>query len=256
MAIEAAARTAKSILSKSGIPGVQYAINPYVGCEHACVYCYATFMARYSGHVEPWGTFVDAKQNAPELLERELSKKHPVRVMISSVTDCYQPVEHKWRLTRSCIEILLSHGVGVDILTKSPLVLRDLDLFTGAAPGLVEVGMTVTTDDDRIRAAFEPRAPAIRSRVEALRRLHEAGVRTYAFVGPILPMNPEALAAMLAGAVDSVLVDRMNYSGKSASVYQKLGQQRWLQKAVMDDAGHRFGAELKKLSDAQQEFCF
>ncbi len=213
-------------------------------------------MARYSGHEEPWGTFVDAKENAPELLERALRKTKPGRVMLSSVTDCYQPAEHKWRLTRQCIEILLAHGVGVDILTKSPLVLRDMDLFINAAPGLVEVGMTVTTDDDRIRAAFEPKAPAIRSRVKALRRLHEAGVRTYAFVGPILPMDPEALAGMLAGTVDSVLVDRMNYPGKSEAVYRRLGQQRWLQKAVMDDAGRRFGAALKKLSAAQQEFCF
>ena len=256
MAIDAAARKAKTILSKSGIPGVEYAINPYTGCEHACVYCYATFMARYSGHDEPWGTFVDAKENAPELLQRALRKTRPGRVMLSSVTDCYQPAEAKWRLTRRCIEILLSHGVGVDILTKSPLVLRDIDLFTGAAPGMVEVGMTVTTDDDNIRAAFEPHAPAIASRVEALRRLHESGVRTYAFVGPILPMDPEALARMLAGAVDWVLVDRMNYAGKSAGVYKRLGLERWLIKAVMDDAGRRFGAELKKLSKAQQDFCF
>lgn len=244
MGLIAKERTARSILTKSRIPGADYCVNPYVGCEHACVYCYADFMARYTGHEEPWGTFVDAKANAPEVLARELAKSRKKgRAMLSSVTDPYQPVERQWGLTRRCIELLIAHGFGVDVLTKSALVLRDIDLFL-KAPDLVEVGLTITTDDDNIRRHFEPRASSIQSRVDALHKLHSAGIRTYVFVGPILPQNPEALAGMIACGADSVLIDRMNYPAKSAALYRKLGLQRWLERGVMDDAGRRLRSAL------------
>ena len=97
---------ARTILSKSGIPGMDYCINPYVGCAHACKYCYATFMKRFTGHIEPWGSFVDVKINAAELLRRQLKRSKRGRVMLSSVTDPYQPVEEKYRLTRKCLEVL------------------------------------------------------------------------------------------------------------------------------------------------------
>ncbi len=87
----------KSVLTKTGIPGVDYCINPYVGCSHSCRYCYATFMTRYSGHTEAWGEFVDIKVNAPEVLEKEIKRKKKGRVIISSVTDAYQPVEGKYQ---------------------------------------------------------------------------------------------------------------------------------------------------------------
>ena len=120
---------AKSILTKSGIPGVDYCVNPYVGCSHGCRYCYATFMKRYTGHTEAWGSFVDVKIHAPEILQRQLKRASMGRVMISSVTDAYQPIESKYKLTRQCLEILLQSQFPVDILTKSPLVLRDIDLI-------------------------------------------------------------------------------------------------------------------------------
>ena len=119
----------KSILSKSGIPGVDYCLNPYVGCAHACKYCYATFMKRFTGHPEPWGTFVDVKGNGPEVLRRQLKRTTRGYVMISSVTDPYQPLEKKYGLTRRCLEVLLQNQFPTGILTKSPLVLRDTDLF-------------------------------------------------------------------------------------------------------------------------------
>src|SRR3990172_5539619 len=140
---------AKSILTKSGIPGVDYCINPYVGCSHGCRYCYATFMKKYTGHTEPWGSFVDVKINAPEILQKQLKRAKRGRVLISSVTDAYQPIESKYKLTRQCLEILLQSQFPVDILTKSPLVLRDTDLIKKFKD--IEVGITITTNEEKIR---------------------------------------------------------------------------------------------------------
>lgn len=196
----------KSILSKSQV--YEYALNPYVGCAHACVYCYARFMKRFSGHRERWGEFVDVKINAPDLLKGEVKKKRPGRVWISGVCDPYQPLEKSYELTRKCLEILISEGWPVTIQTKSPLVLRDIDLIKGAKD--IEVGFTVTTADDRIRKIFEPSAPPIEKRLYALERLHSEGIRTYAMIAPILP-HCEGLIVKLRGKVDYVIIDRMNY---------------------------------------------
>jgi DNA repair photolyase len=234
MTFSFAEKRARSVLSKSGIPGADYCVNPYVGCSHACRYCYATFMKRFTDHSEPWGTFVDAKANAPEALCRELRRARPGRVMVSSVTDPYQPVERKCRLTRQCLEALLESDMQVGILTKSPLVLRDLDLFKRFGDR-VEVGLTVTTDDESMRRLFEPHAPAVALRVKALRTLRERGVATYAFIGPVLPMNPKRLVRMLRPSVDDVLISRMNYITKTAGLYRKHGLHRWLDRAHLDE---------------------
>jgi DNA repair photolyase len=197
---------ARSILVKSQIS--DYTINPYVGCQHDCAYCYARFMRRFTAHREPWGEFVDVKINAPDLLRREINRKAPGRVWISGVCDPYQPIEKKYELTRKCLEILVGHGWPITIQTKSPLVLRDTDLFRRSAN--IEVGLSVTTADDGIRKLFEPNAPSIEERIETLAKLHREGIRTYAMIAPMLP-GGEGLAAQLRGKVDYVLVDRMNY---------------------------------------------
>jgi DNA repair photolyase len=224
---------AKTVLSKSGIPGVDYCINPYVGCGHACRYCYATFMKRFTGHREPWGSFVDVKENGPEVLRRQIKRAHRGRVMISSVTDPYQPVEEEYQLTRQCLEILLEYQFPVGILTKSPLVLRDVDLIKEFKE--IEVGITVTTDDEAIRGIFEPQAPSIDTRIQTLKTLHEKGVETYAFIGPLLPMNPEALSERINPYVQSVLIDRMNYVSKTVTTYRRMNLKRWLEDSFLGE---------------------
>ncbi|MEN6571615.1 MAG: radical SAM protein [Anaerolineaceae bacterium] len=210
-------KTAKSILSISQV--YPYVINPYTGCQHACSYCYARFMKRYSGHPEPWGEFVDVKINAPELLQREILRKRPGRVWVSGVCDAYQPLEAQYRLTRQCLEILLEHHWPVTIQTRSPLVLRDMDLLVRGAE--LEVGMSITTADDAVRRIFEPLAPAIEARINALGILHDAGIRTFVMIAPMLP-GAEDLAKLLAGRVDHVILDRMNYH-YADWVYRKYG---------------------------------
>ncbi|MFU8856876.1 MAG: SPL family radical SAM protein [Deferrisomatales bacterium] len=241
---------AKSVLTRSRIPGADYCVNPYVGCSHACRYCYASFMKRFTGHTEPWGSFVDARVNAPEVLERQLRRARPGPVLLSSVTDPYQPLEGRYRLTRGCLEALLRHRFPVDILTKSPLVLRDLDVLEGAEG--VEVGLTVTSDDERMREVFEPGAPPLEARLDALRRLRARGVPTYAFVGPILPMDPERLADQLRGLAGRFYVDRMNYVGKTAALYRQLGLGKWLDPGFV---GEVLGRLVKALGRDRVEVC-
>jgi DNA repair photolyase len=202
----------KSILGRSGIGGMDYAVNPYLGCSHACAYCYARFMRRMGHPGEPWGSFVDAKVNAIERLREEAAKKPTGKVLLSSVTDAYQPLEKKYRLTRECLGVLLEHGFSVDVLTKSDLILRDLDLIQKFDD--VEVGLTVTSLDDSVRRAFEPGASPIQARLDALKRFSDEGIRTYAFLGPILPYltdeHLEELLNKLADRVNRLIVDRLN----------------------------------------------
>src|SRR5512143_2522187 len=207
----------KTILSKSQV--YPYVVNPYVGCQHSCSYCYAHFMKRFTGHREPWGQFVDVKVNAPELLRREITKKKLDKVWVSGVCDPYQPLEGRYRLTRQCLEILLQADWPVAVQTRSPLVLRDLDILKRGKD--IEVGFSITTAEDLIRKLFEPNAPPIPARVKALGELHQAGIRTFVMIAPILP-EAEYLPEILAGKVDSVLLDRMNYH-YGDWVYRKYG---------------------------------
>lgn len=197
---------ARTILSRSKV--FDYVVNPYIGCQHGCAYCYARFMKRFTGHKEPWGEFVDVKVNAAGLLERQIAKMPPGRVWISGVCDPYQPLERKYGLTRKCLDILLQHDWPVTIQTKSPLVLRDLKLFQQGRD--IEVGLSVTTGEDGVRQLFEPNAPPIKERIKALEELHLARIRTYAMIAPML-LQAEELAAALSRKVDYVLIDRMNY---------------------------------------------
>ena len=224
---------AKGILSRSQIH--DYALNAYVGCQHDCAYCYARFMKRFTGHREPWGAFVDAKVNAPELLAREIGRKKRGTVWISGVCDAYQPLEEKYRLTRRCLEILVDHGWPVRLQTKSPLVLRDLDILRRAADA--EVGFTITTADERIRRIFESGAPPIAKRIEALGALHAEGVPTFVMVAPLLPHAGE-LAGLLRGKADRALIDRYNYH-YADRVYLRHRLQLALRDEFFRDEGER-----------------
>ncbi|MCL0079714.1 radical SAM protein [Dehalococcoidia bacterium] len=227
----------KSILSRSKV--FDYVVNPYIGCEHACTYCYARFMKRFTGHREPWGEFVDVKINAPDLLKREIDRTPPGRVWVSGVCDPYQPLERTYKVTKTCLEILVEHDWPITIQTKSALVLRDVALFAGS--NKIEVGLTVTTGDERVRELFEPNAALIKERIKALEKLHLAGTRTYVMIAPMLP-QAEELAASLRRKVDYVLIDRMNYH-YADWVYRKHN----LESTMGDDL---FSLKAKELASA------
>jgi DNA repair photolyase len=185
---------AKSIFVKSGLPGSDWVINPYNGCLFGCMYCYAAQIAMWKHPDEAWGTYLDVKINAPELLKEELTKlkkklktKNFGSVFFSSVTDPYVGMEAKYQLTRKCLEVLADFGYegNISIQTKSPLVTKDIDILSRLKD--VAVGFTVTTLDDKVSRFMEVMAPPVSSRIQALKQLHAAGISIYAFVGPLLP---------------------------------------------------------------------
>jgi len=176
----------KSILIKSGVSVIDYAINPYYGCAHKCQYCYAVFMKKFTGHTEPWGDFVDVKVNAPEVLARQLTRlKKRSRISFGTVCDPYQPLELKYQITRQCLEILKPYRHSLSILTKSTIVVRDIDILSRLHK--LRVSFTITTMDEQVRKIFEPGAPSTEQRFKALRTLSHSGIRTSVFVAPVLP---------------------------------------------------------------------
>lgn len=185
---------AKTVFTKSGLPASDWVINPYNGCLFGCMYCYAAQVARWKHPDEEWGSYLDVKMNALELLREELIKlekkiktKSFGSVFFGSVTDPYVGPEAKYQLTRKCLEVLADFGYegSIAIQTKSPLVTKDIDVLKRLKD--VSVGFTVTTLDDKVSRFMEVMAPPVSSRIKALKELHEAGISTYAFVGPILP---------------------------------------------------------------------
>jgi DNA repair photolyase len=234
---------AKSILNKSKI--FDYCINPYTGCQVNCRYCYARlFMRRYSGHKEPWGEFVDVKINAPEVLKKQLERAKKGTVWVSSVCDPYQPLEAKYELTKRCLEELTKSRFPVNIQTKSKLVMRDLDLFREIEQ--IEVGFTIATNDEATAKLFEPGAAPVNERLKALERIHSSGIKTYAFIGPLLPGNPEKLVADLCGVVNKVFIDRMNYLSSIKGFYRQAGLESAMEDEFFLEYKTRLTSELKK----------
>lgn len=191
---------AKSILTESSgfIDAYNYTLNPYSGCTFGCSYCYAAFFVRDRDERDAWGRWVKVKQNALEVLRRR--RRKPLRdatIYMSSVTDPYQPIERELGLTRALLEELLAyHRVRLVVQTRSPLVVRDLDLL--AQFPAVRVNMTVTTDDEAVRKAFEPTCASIDARLKAITAVQQAGVPTCITMTPLLPVaDPAAFAQRL-----------------------------------------------------------
>lgn len=248
----------KTILSKSKLPESTYSINPYVGCLHGCIYCYARFIGRFTGHKEKWGEYLDIKINGASVLEKDLRRtklKDKDVVLLSSVTDAYQPIERKYKLTRSILRVLLNHQAPISILTKSDLILRDLDLLTKFDK--CEVGVTIITLNENASKLFETRASSSHKRLHALKVLHESGIRTYAFFGPILPYftDLKELFASVYGIADTVMAESLNIKCGNWKDIQKSLQENFpfvlkeFSAKVRDEAyWEEIGQELIRLS--------
>ena len=153
------------------------------------------------------------------LLNKEIEKKQKGTVWVSGVCDPYQPLEAKYKLSRKCLDVLVQKDWPVAIQTRSPLVLRDVDIFKKS--NKIEVGLSITTSNDEIRRVFEPNAPSIMERLRTIESLHQNGLETYVMIAPILP-EAENLIRMLAGKVDYIIIDRMNYH-HADMIYNKHG---------------------------------
>jgi len=204
----------KSVLSKSNLPVCEYSVNPYVGCTHGCKYCYASFMKRFTGHAEPWGTFLDVKL-WPEI-------KNPQRyagkeLFLGSVTDPYLPQEEQYGRTRALLEQLQGSGAKLSIATKSDLILRDLDLIK-AFPD-ARVSWSVNTLDEDFKNDMD-NAVSIARRLAAMEAFYRAGIRTTCFVSPIFPgiTDAEAIIRRVKGQCHLIWLENLNLRGSFKTV--------------------------------------
>lgn len=203
----------KSVMTKSTLPVGGYSVNPYVGCPHACKYCYASFMKRFTGHTEPWGTFLDVKHWKP------ISNPHKYdgqRIVIGSVTDGYNPYEERFGRTREILKELQGADAEIMICTKSDLVLRDLDLLKTFKK--VTVSWSVNTLDESFKEDMDC-ASSIEARLNAMKEVYDAGIRTVCFISPIFPgiTDWKAIIERVKDFTDLIWLENLNLRGQFKS---------------------------------------
>ncbi len=199
----------KSVLTKSSLPVCEFSANPYIGCTHGCMYCYASFMKRFTGHGEPWGEFLDVKDWSPI---RNPEKYRGREIFIGSVTDPYNPQEEKYGRTRALLEELKGSGALISIATKSDLVLRDIDLIRTFPDA--RVSWSINTLDEDFRSDMDKAAP-IERRLDAMRIFHDAGVRTTCFISPIFPgiTDVKAIVSEAGSYCNLIWLENLNLRG-------------------------------------------
>jgi len=199
----------KDIMTKTNLPVSDYAVNPYVGCTHACKYCYASFMKRFTNHPEPWGEFVDVKI-WPDI--DKPGKYAGKEAFFCSVTDPYQPLEKKYGRTRELLTQLLPTGISISISTKSDLILRDLDLIKQFPSA--HVSWSINTLDENFRKEMD-RAVSIERRFAAMEQFYHAGIQTTCFISPIFPgiTDVKAIIERAKGKCNLVWLENLNLRG-------------------------------------------
>lgn len=204
----------RSVLSKSNLPVCEYSANPYVGCTHGCKYCYASFMKRFTGHPEPWGSFLDVKY-WPQI--KNPDKYAGKELFIGSVTDPYLPQEESYGRTRALLSQLKGSGARISIATKSDLILRDLDLINSFSDA--RVSWSVNTLDEGFRSDMD-RAASIERRLAAMAAFYRAGVRTTCFISPIFPglTDVEAIVRRVQGQCNLIWLENLNLRGSYRTV--------------------------------------
>lgn len=209
----------KTALNRTGIGGYRYCLNPYFGCAHGCLYCYADTVLRFASRAGKWGGSVAPKVNFPEVLRRELRRKRALsgRIIVGTVTDAYQPAEAEFGLTRNSLEILAEECpyVEIELLTKSDLVVRDADLLRKLQN--CSVGFTVTVPYDGASSVLEPGAAPPSARLRAAGKLAAAGIDVWAFIAPVLPgitdapgVLEELIVALREAGIKEVYLDALN----------------------------------------------
>ncbi|MBC7081575.1 MAG: radical SAM protein [Thermoplasmatales archaeon] len=211
----------KSALTKTKLPGIDYSLNPYIGCSFSCLYCYVPYLFKMKR--DEWKN-VKAKINMPNLLREEIRKKEKGIVGISSSTDAYQPYERKYEIARKCIELLSKYGWKIDILTKSDLIMRDIDIIKKSD---AKVGVTITTFNEEVIREWEPFAPSPYRRIEAIKKFSDEGIFTYIFFGPVFPFIREeeieyCIEEFINAGAKEVIVDSLHIKQGMASEIEKI----------------------------------
>ena len=199
----------KSVLTKSDLPIAGYSVNPYIGCTHACRYCYACFMKRFTGHAEPWGTFLDVKY----WVKIKNPRKYDGQTMIvGSVTDAYNPQEEQFCRTREFLEEMQGSNINLIVTTKSDLVVRDLDLIKTFPSPLVS--WSINTLDEKFKDDMD-KAVSVQRRIAAMKKCHDEGIRTTCFISPIFPEITDVFAIIdkIKDFCDYIWLENLNLRG-------------------------------------------
>lgn len=230
-----------SLYTKSRLPASDYVINPYVGCIHGCLYCYACFMGRFTGHCQPWGTYAEPKDYSSMKLPKVQREK---TILVGSVTDAYNPAENHYQKMPGILKALKEYRGHVEILTKSKLILRDLELIRQVPD--ISVGISLAFCDEADAAILEPRASGVRERLHTLKVLSESGIRTYLFIAPYFPgiTDLSGLIKRTEGYVDSICVENLNlrgnYKAKILSFVKERHPELWpLYEAIYEKGGEK-----------------
>lgn len=212
-----------SVITKSNLPVCDFSLNPYVGCPHACKYCYASFMKRFTNHPEPWGTFIDIKYWQPIKNPHKYDGKE---LFIGSVTDPYNPAEEKYKRTRALLEELSGTTAKLSIATKSALVLRDLELIKSFPNA--RVSWSINTLNDTFRSDMD-NAASIESRLAAMKVFHDAGIRTTCFISPIFPeiTNVKAIIEKAQDRCNLVWLENLNLRGDYKAIILKYIKEKY-----------------------------
>jgi len=227
-------------LSKSSLPDLDYALNPYIGCFHACSYCYARgYVGGYVDAGRSWGEIVYIKENLVDVLRVEVKRFRAGIVGVSTITDPYQPIEAELGIVREAIKVLLNSGFSVSIQTKSDLVLRDIDILKRFI-GRVDVGFTITSLNDDLIRYVEPRAPLPSLRVKALRKLSSESIETWIFYGPVIPGfndDEETIRGIL----------RLGRETNSKVLIDKIHLRDWIMETLRHALENIFGRNYSKV---------
>lgn len=241
----------KDYLTKSNLPDSDYVINPYVGCPHGCKYCYASFMKRFTGHREEWGTFIDIKRCSKPISKKKLKGK---TVFLASVTDCYNPYEEKYCITQSILKQLQDVECTVSISTKSSLILRDVELLKQFKD--VSVAISINTLDESFKCDMD-NASSINARINTLKVLHENGIHTVLFMSPIFPAITEYKEVIEKSRpfVDEYWFENLNLRGEYKPrilkyINEKYPQYADLYKQIYVDGNKDYWDELAKEIEA------
>lgn len=215
---------ASRIMNPTSIDLGEFVINPYKGCQFSCLYCYAQFNKSALKDKRSWGSFVDARLNAPLLLERELLAKKPKQVLLGSISECFQPVETKYRITSKILEILNKHGVYYSILTRSPLIKESIPLLKmGYCKAIY---FTINNYDKKLKDKIEPKSPQFPDRLDAIEELRSNNIPVIPSFSPILPFVTD-LDNIFAGLekYDTLNFEGLNFNlGNINKVIDSIGE--------------------------------
>ncbi len=244
----------KDYLNKTKLEALDYVINPYVGCPNKCLYCYAAYMSSFSKHSEEWGEFIDVKRTSKKINIFKIKNK---KVMISTVTDPYNSYEEKYRITRMIMEQLVKSEAFLSIVTKSKLVLRDIDLFKQMKH--LEVALSISTLDENLKTKLEPNSSSIAERLETLKILKQNGIKTVAFIAPIIPQITDFRSIINATKdfVDEYWFDNLNLrSSFKTKMFKFIDDEYPIFKALYEDIYNKKNSEYFEQTNKEiDDYC-